>query len=218
MLAYVLVSAYAWAQFPYDNVCVAENATAGVSGIYLYQDGDEIREVAVEEDVPVVFCQQSWRYFEGFPFPPTSRLQPDGLRFMTDSQETLANIYGWTAVAVTVGFVVYFFGAAITRFLLSWFRAVYKPSGQDQNIDFSSNADIYGYVPQIKKGGFAFPFLACNVDQIDPVSHTQRALNKVLPETHYAVPESHRLEGSFAPLRLSQFSKWTKTRSTCQTA
>ena len=32
---------------------------------------------------------------------------------------------------------------------------------------FSNAAEIYAYVPQVKIGGFAYPFLLCDVDKID---------------------------------------------------
>jgi hypothetical protein len=31
------------------------------------------------------------------------------------------------------------------------------------------NTEIYGYVPQLRVGGFPFPFLACDIDKIDQV-------------------------------------------------
>jgi hypothetical protein len=34
----------------------------------------------------------------------------------------------------------------------------------------SFQTDILAYVPQIKVGGFLFPFLACDVDGLDEVS------------------------------------------------
>jgi len=167
----VLVSAYAWAQFPYDNLCDPVNPeNTGYNGVYTYIDQEgEAQQVTVEQDTPVVFCNQNWWEYEGFFFPPTSGVQPEGLRWMRGTQEQLADIYGWSSVAAVVIFVVGFFGNAITRFLLSWFRGVTEPQGQNQNIDFSS-CEIEGYVPQIKKGGFPFPFIACVVDHIDPVS------------------------------------------------
>lgn len=172
LLAYVLVSAYAWAQFPYDNLCDPENPTVtGLSGTYDYVTADgTTTSVTVTQDYPVVFCRQSWLEADGFPFPPTPKLQPEGLKWMNASQERLTTIYGWTSVAALVGFIVIFFGSAISRFCLSWFKGVTEPEPQNQHIDFSSNPEIFGYVPQMKRGGFPFPFLACNIDQIDSVS------------------------------------------------
>jgi hypothetical protein len=42
-----------------------------------------------------------------------------------------------------------------------------QPEGDSQHIDFSSNPEIFAYVPQIKKVGQPFPYLACDIDDID---------------------------------------------------
>jgi hypothetical protein len=42
-----------------------------------------------------------------------------------------------------------------------------QPAGDSQHIDFSSNLEIFAYVPQIKKVGHPFPYLACDIDDID---------------------------------------------------
>ena len=171
-LALAMVSAYAWAQFPFDNLCdPVEYNGPDVSGVYsnvrLLNEVDVIPEVTVTQATPSLFCSQSWREVAGFTFPPTSRIQPDDRRWMTDSQETLTDTYGWTAVVVIVSFVLYYFGSAIVKFMMSWVMGVYEPKGQIQYIDFSSNVEIFAYVPQIKLIGFPFPFLACDIDRMD---------------------------------------------------
>lgn len=194
-------------QFPYDNICDPVNATTGVSGLYEYQfPNGTVEQMRIFQDTEVVFCQQSWIEYDGFPFPPTPRLQPEGLRWMTDSQETLTTIYGWTSVAVVVVFIVAFFGIAISRFLISWFRGVHEPEGQNQNIDYSSNVEIDAYVPMIKKGGFQFPFLACDIDNVDRVRLLPlvRGACSVHNLTHPA-SGTHWLDGSLSFLRLPQF-------------
>jgi hypothetical protein len=98
---------------------------------------------------------------------------------MDGSQPLLTTIYGWTSVVALVVFVAVFFGSAITRYIMSWFKGVYRPRGQNQHIDFSSDPDIDGYVPQIRAGGFPFPFLACDVHSIDEVSFSGRELAQV---------------------------------------
>jgi hypothetical protein len=171
VVAYFLVSAYAWAQFPYDNVCDPVNATYSAPATYVNvlapADEPALKYITVTQDTEVVYCPQSWRLYNGFPFPPTSRLQPDGLQWMHGTQETLVNLYGWTACVVAALFIVSFFGTAIVNFLLSWFRGIYVAANQNQHIDYSSNDDIHLYIPQIRRGGMQFPLLACDVDHID---------------------------------------------------
>lgn len=131
------------------------------------RSGETIDEVIVTQDTPVVPCSQSWRQVDGLVFPPTKRWQPDGLQWMSNSQELLTTIYGWSSVGVLIAFFVYYFGSATLNFLLSWFKGVYNPGGQDQHIDFSSNLEIFAYVPQIKLSALPFPLLACDIDALD---------------------------------------------------
>ena len=55
-------------------------------------------------------------------------------------------------------------GAATYRFFLSNFL---QPQGECQHIDFSSNPEIFAYVPQIKLPSQPFPYLVCDIDDID---------------------------------------------------
>lgn len=67
----------------------------------------DIIDVTVSKNESVVFCNQNWReYDSGIFFPPTSRIQPAESRWMNGSQEDLTDVYGWTALAVLVGFIV----------------------------------------------------------------------------------------------------------------
>jgi len=46
-------------------------------------------------------------------------------------------------------------------------RFLVKTRGAPQHIDFSSNPDIFAYVPQIKRVSQPFPYLVCDIDDID---------------------------------------------------
>lgn len=70
-LAFCVVSAYAFAQFPYDNLCDPLEPAADLSGVYTNfvtyeRDGISgwketvLAQVDVEQDTETVFCQQSW--------------------------------------------------------------------------------------------------------------------------------------------------------------
>lgn len=141
VVAYAIISAYAWAGFPYDNLCRQENPQSGAAGTFdvtLASDlnsnnSQNVMTINVAEDDFFVYCRQNWRGFNGLPFPPTAKSQPSGLRWMGDSQEKLTNAYGWTAVALLAGFVSLFFGGAILSWSLSWFRGVYKSKGKFLN-------------------------------------------------------------------------------------
>jgi hypothetical protein len=50
---------------------------------------------------------------------------------------------------------------------MSWIKGNYKSSGEVQNVDFSSLGESSAYVPQVKLIGKPFPYLACDIDQLD---------------------------------------------------
>eukprot|EP00934_Nitzschia_sp_Nitz4_P003042 Nitzschia sp. Nitz4//scaffold174_size87051//32646//36062//NITZ4_005106-RA/size87051-snap-gene-0.111-mRNA-1//-1//CDS//3329538863//3032//frame0 len=189
-IALCVVSAYAFAQFPYDNICDALEPESGFSGVYTnvtHANGDPVLgwdgETAVDSlyvsyDNNAVFCNQAFHAYNGFSFPPTPRIQtndpsltarPDenDLTWMTDAQEDITTIYGWFAFVLAIIFVVVVFGNTVYTAVVSVFMGTYQPEGAVQHIDFSSNPEIFCYVPQIKLIGHPFPFLVCDIDDID---------------------------------------------------
>lgn len=133
VVAYAIISAYQWAGFPYDNLCRKDEPQTGAEGTYegvsLANGGVLEDPITVENDEFFKFCRQSWRGFDRLPFPPTARQQPDDTYWMTDSQETLTGLYGYTAVVFLASYLFFFFGAAGFDYFLSWFRGVYKSKG-----------------------------------------------------------------------------------------
>lgn len=171
LLAFVLVSAYAWVQFPYDNICEPEttdgNNYVGVYTNVQLLNGETLDQVFVRQNTNVVYCaEMDWRESDIFFFPPTSRLEPSKKTWLSSNQSQLADIFGWTAFGVTVLFYLVFFGSTSVRIFMSLFRKTYTPEGKNQMVDYSSNLEIFAYVPQIKTGAFAFPLLACDVDDV----------------------------------------------------
>jgi hypothetical protein len=86
-----------------------------------------VADVTVAKDTNVVFCRQNWYSQDGFSFPALPNvLQGQGLRWMSESQEKLCQLFGWTSVVVLVFFVLILFGASLTRFIVGLFRGTYK--------------------------------------------------------------------------------------------
>lgn len=146
ILAYAVISAYAWAGFPYDNLC-PEAESSGAAGVYINatvasEKNDGPQNITVVDEQFFQYCRQNWRAFNGFGFPPVPGKQPEGGEWMNENQEMLASIYGWTALAFLIGFIVLFFGSGILKYFQSWFRGIYKSEGQKQEIDFSSNTEV----------------------------------------------------------------------------
>lgn len=173
LVIFGIVSAYVWAHFPYDNICDAENPSNGFSGDYenvKFLNGT-VGDLTVSQDDSVIFCDQTLFLRNGLEWPPTfpplPSMQPDGKRWMGEDQERIVFWFGWTSFVVLIVYLFGTFGGVVIKLCMSLFRGTYEPSGKDQKIDFSSVAEIFGYVPQIKIRGFPFPCLACDIDDID---------------------------------------------------
>lgn len=109
------------------------------------------------------FCNQDIDHFPPVPVGQGSD------KWMTDSQEQLSRIYGWTCVVLLILYIVVVLGQRTLRAVISLVSGVYEPRGCNQHKDFSSGIGIetFGYIPQLEVPGFSFPLLICNIDDID---------------------------------------------------
>lgn len=150
LVTHVVMSAYWWSGYPYDSVCESDSESDSESeGGYSY-------------------CNQN--FFGSRIFLPLPRFQPEGAKWMTESQETLTSLYGWTSVVVMVIAFYAFIRNNVIPFFRSLYESTYEPDGMEQGIDFSEVThldEVHGYIPQVKVKGILFPFLACNIDGID---------------------------------------------------
>lgn len=143
LVTHVTMSAYWWSGYPYDQVC---------------EDGDG----------GYFYCNQN--FFKSRTFPPLPRFQPEGAEWMTEGQETLTSMYGWTSVLVILIASFQFLRINVIPWVCSLYESTYQPDGMDQGIAFSKvvhRKEVHGYVPQTRVPGFLFPLLACDIDGID---------------------------------------------------
>lgn len=206
VLAFFVASSYTWAQFPFDNVCDPVDPTSGHAGDYAnihFVNGSIVDQLTVTRDVDVQYCSQRWRDSTVFPFPPTERLEPGDAKYMTDSQRKLVDLFGWTAFFSVVAYSCLVFGADVFSSILSQFKSIYSPAGMSQKIDFSSNEEIYGYVPQIKLPSFPFPLLACDVDDIyqgligwNDKNHSYDRWNMIFDVKYDGMKRTNRIKGN----------------------
>ena len=86
---------------------------------------------------------------------------------MTDGQEKMLIIIGWTLVAILTWVCFIFFTRIVLSYFQTMFAKTYKPSGQATDLRFSDLPEIYGYVPQVKLFGSNYPALICDISTID---------------------------------------------------
>ena len=142
LIVHVIMSAYFWSGYPYDQVCEGD-------GGYQYCNQDMFR---------------SWK------FPPLPQFQPEGIRWMSSSQEILASLYGYTSVIMLLIATYTILSQNIVPFITSIFQPSYEPDGEDQGIPFSSvkhRQEVHGYIPQVQERGFLHPLLACDSSKLD---------------------------------------------------
>jgi len=101
LVTHVVMSAYWWSGYPYDNVC--ENG----AGEYSY-------------------CAQNF-WSEGI-FPPLPRFQPEGTTWMTESQELLTSLYAWSSVVVVFIASAAFIQNAIIPKIRAIYKSTYEVS------------------------------------------------------------------------------------------
>ncbi|KAL7578142.1 hypothetical protein ACA910_012587 [Epithemia clementina (nom. ined.)] len=166
IVSMALLSSFYWAGFPFDNLCL-QDQQIGDEFAGTWKVGNYTYSLAAN-DQAFGFCLQNfWRYGKGekkFPFIP--EFQREGAEWMTDDQETISAVWGWTSVAVIV--------LVFLALIYSWFRSFrgmfhgkYKPCGNDQKVNFSDVASISAYIPLVNSNMFSYPLLACRVDEID---------------------------------------------------
>ena len=173
ILAMSLMSSYYWAGFPFDNLCPTGISVNGTWVGNWTDVGEKRAEVVTVEagDQRYKFCQQDFFRLtpdenqSKFPFLPEN--QPEGGEWMSDDQEILSNVHGWTFVAILC--------TVVLSFIWNWwhgfmqlFRGSYEARGDDMCIPFSEVTSISAYVPQVDSPVYSYPLLACNIDGIDP--------------------------------------------------
>ena len=212
VLALCILGAYAYAQFPYDNLCLLnENSTIAEGDRFFTDvnqtlvDDSELFNVTVTNPTNYVFCPQSWREVDGFSFPPTPRnMQPSDRSWMgSETSESLVALYSWTSLVYVIVFIGVLFGGSSVLFFKSFFQGTYQADGQNQRVDFSSLPEKAAYVPQIKLINRPFPYLACNIDQLDQdlvgwndPSRSYDYYNLIFDVPYAGMPRKKRIEGN----------------------
>lgn len=169
-------SSYHYARFPYDNLCTTEfTAGSDYAGNYtIYTEGNAGDEDYAEQvqidytDVAYKYCDQDI-LSSNFQFPATSRAQSEDNEWMTDDQETIVDIFGWSGFGGVLALLAMKYGFMAWGYVCSCFRGTYENDSKDMRINFSSLDGICAYVPQIRYYAKEnFPLIATNFEDIDP--------------------------------------------------
>jgi len=170
-LAYAIMAAYTYSQFPYDNACRAddEDLSAYTTGSFNVTFINNTTEVPIQITTATEgykYCDQELIRSGVFPPLPTQQRDTGGT-WMDESQEKFSYMFGWTAVAVltivsaSLAYLLY------KAFVKPFFFKSYKPCGKAMEIKFGDVHEIAAYVPQVRIPGFAFPFLLCDDTSIE---------------------------------------------------
>ena len=178
ILAMAVLASYYWAGFPYDNLCLIDDgesqiisnntfvgewtirpfdATINQTNIYFPSDAD-IYQPCLQD-----FFRFPWSE-KAFPF--ISMFQLEGEEWMTNDQELITDIFGWSSVGVLAIIFISFIYRSYTSFM-DMFRGSYEACGSDMGINFSDVPSISTYIPEVQSPVISYPLLACHIDRID---------------------------------------------------
>ena len=174
ILGLMLVNAYHYACFPYDNLYETNLTVNDLnnSGNYVSTttvtnlEGDTFRVEISQQDQVFNYVDQNM-FTQAF--PASSDKQPSNKYWMTSEQTDVVDGIGWTGFAIFLGFFGIKLFLLLVTYLKSFVTGSYDPSGEDKEIDFSSCEEISGYIPELKCPQFTFPLIAAsNWESVDP--------------------------------------------------
>mmetsp|Transcript_6684 Transcript_6684/g.12568 ORF Transcript_6684/g.12568 Transcript_6684/m.12568 type:complete len:411 (+) Transcript_6684:948-2180(+) len=166
-VTYAVMAAYNVAMFPFDNACETEET---VPDYYVgeYEVGsNNITFVVSSDDKVYKYCNQDMFRYVPAAFPPLPKDQPNGSEWMSDVQMKFVPIFGWgclgivsfvSMIVVCRSFIVYVLPLC-SRPVKSQGRAIEEP--------FSDVREVEGYIPHIRITGYEFPFLICDISNIN---------------------------------------------------
>jgi len=165
-LLYAVSSTYFLSQFPFDNACESfdeENITAYTGDrVVTLLDGTNETIHNITAFRPYKFCnQETIRSGKFPPLPEKTQL------WMDATQEKWVELFAWTSVGVTAIVAFAFLRSLLMSFIYPLFFKVYVPDGEATNEKFDDVHEIDAYIPMMKAKGFSFPFLLCDVNNID---------------------------------------------------
>ena len=176
-----IVCSYYWTGFPFDNLCLDEDSIVSASYVGNFSVSPlpdftgtwstTVTDATVTEgDFNYNFCSMDFTGSfpsSSFPFVPTRGSGIlDPYAYMTDEQITTTTYFGWSAFAFMLVILFKWFWAGYQAFRTIYIGG-YTPVGESQGIPFSQVESRCAYIPQVYSDEFAFPLIACKIDDID---------------------------------------------------
>ena len=174
---------YYWTGFPFDNLCTDANEVderylgnfnmSEYPGFRGKQFSTEVTTATVSAgDLEYKLCSMDFMgNFQkvSFPFVPGAAWDVENLNpgeYMTKEQEISTKYFGWSAFALMLVILFRYFQVWYNQFQkLS--KGGYKAIGESQGISYSKVTSRSAYIPQVSSNVFAFPLIACQIDNID---------------------------------------------------
>mmetsp|Transcript_17898 Transcript_17898/g.25239 ORF Transcript_17898/g.25239 Transcript_17898/m.25239 type:complete len:1117 (+) Transcript_17898:610-3960(+) len=143
-----------------DNLAEMENVT-------LKTHSGQVEIVPISLGNTYKYCQQEMFRNPGNRFPAIPSSQPDGANWMTEDQEFITKVFGWTSVAV-LGYIFLKFVWLLLLKIKSIFASDYEARGDVQGINYSDIEAVSAYIPQVNTRVFAYPLIATDTKSFDP--------------------------------------------------
>mmetsp|Transcript_38364 Transcript_38364/g.41590 ORF Transcript_38364/g.41590 Transcript_38364/m.41590 type:complete len:1014 (+) Transcript_38364:119-3160(+) len=170
-----IICSYYWTAFPFDNICQNGSIKQEYVGAFTISpyigSGSEVTNGNItltftESDVDYRYCNQDFRA-STFPFVPTKGNEKiDPYDYMTAEQLISTTYFGWAALAIVI--------IIFLKFIVIWYSSYrkmyhgsYQAVGVSQGIAYSEVESRCAYIPQVNSPIFAYPLIACKVDEID---------------------------------------------------
>jgi len=162
---YVIMTSYNFLQFPFDNACDTGNSVDdSYHGTWtLIESQDEV--TLTDSNAEHGFCSQN--LLRKFTVSPLPSLVLDHNEWMNSSQQTFSQIFVWVMIGILILIVATIVLWTVSKAIYTLFFRDFKVSKTLDDRRFEDVEEIRGYVPQIVVNGYIYPFLLCDIGQID---------------------------------------------------
>jgi len=166
VVTYAVMGTYNMAMFPFDNVCETnEVVPAGYVNVFNLGTSNTTFTVPADSKAYKYCDQDFFRYNNAFPPLPSD--QPDGNEWMSEAQLKYLPIYAWCCVGIISAVAAVIAFRLFIKFALPLCSRRYKSQGRANEEAFSEVLEIEGYIPHVDIPGYEFPFLMCDITNID---------------------------------------------------